>query len=192
LFLPESAWPLMIDRLQYRRSWTSLPLSEILIGRCRLPPPHLVVKHASLIPKESIDSGTHSEPLQRIDSMENVNLGVEELADFCWCHLSDLSCRRRHHSCMQHFLMSADSCLRDMRTHVIQYSSGQATNYMVESVHPDPVPSESYPTPSPSPTSHGIHYHSFTATMKALVMCKEGIDAGLLGTRSAVNGLWRL
>jgi hypothetical protein len=37
----------------------------------------MVVKHTSLIPKESID--THSEPLQRIDTMENINFGVEEL-----------------------------------------------------------------------------------------------------------------
>ena len=57
-----------LDDRQYRDrcSWTSLPSPEIPIRHRRLPPPRLVVKHTSPLPKESTDSGTHPEPLQRI------------------------------------------------------------------------------------------------------------------------------
>ena len=80
MFLPESASPLIIDSnavLGPVYLPPKYPSGGIPAIR-RLPPPRPVAKHASLLPKESIDSGTHSE-----DRTTNVNFGVEELVDFC-------------------------------------------------------------------------------------------------------------
>ena len=129
---------LALDDRQYCRSWTSFLSPEIPISHHRLLSSPLVVKHASLIPEEGVD--THSEPLQRIKSMENVNFEVEELADFCGAgtlQVSSLSCCR-HHPCMQYFSIYAFLCPGDTRTQVIQHSYGQATNHRIDSVPPRP------------------------------------------------------
>ena len=138
-FLGETLFPtrvcLALDDRQYCRS---CPSPEMPISHRCLPPSRLVVMHASLKPKESID--THSEPLQRVNSMENVNFEVEELADFCGAgtlQVSSLSCCR-HHPCMQYFSIYAFLRPRDTRTQVMQHSYGQATNHRIESVPPRP------------------------------------------------------
>ena len=93
LLLPESAATSMVDRTAV--PGPSLPSPKIPAGHRRLPPPSLVVKNASMMPKESIDSGTYSEPLRRIAwRMSALRLKLEELVDFCGgqvctrCHVS--------------------------------------------------------------------------------------------------------
>ena len=105
---------------------------------------------------------------QRMDSMENVDFDVDELANFFGgldgTECLPLSCRRRHHSCIQCFSIYVDSRLRDTRTQVIQRSCGQATNYMPELVPPQPYSTWLYPkqspTPCPSCTSYRVHFRS--------------------------------
>ena len=79
------------------------------------------------------------------DTIENVNFGLEELGGLLQgprLYSVYISAVDMMHdpSCDQYFSMSADSCLRDTSTQVIQYSRGQATNYLIESVPPQPHP----------------------------------------------------
>ena len=87
LFLPEPASPLMIDSTAilvpvYLRpkfpsaiaAWSSVGIPH--------PPLRLVVKYASLTPKKSIYSGTHSELPQRIP-WRMTTLALKSWADFC-------------------------------------------------------------------------------------------------------------
>ena len=76
--------------------------------------------------------------------MKNVDFGVDELAGFFGgldsTECLPLSCRRRHHSCIQCFSIYVDSHLRDTKTQAIQSSCGQATNYMPELVPTQLIP----------------------------------------------------